>query len=384
MSTGMINDLAVKRNFWIITVFYLLIVFEFFYMVSPFAIYFYSIYGPGLRFLSSNPLFGWLSSTFLPHIVVETKSPLINLHNKAGVFLFLTGFLSFCIGAGQVYYNKIVKKRLVTGGIYNLIRHPQYVSLAISGFGMLLLWPRYIVLMSFLSMLFAYYFLAKYEERECERKFGNDYKKYRNRTGMFLSFQLPYIKKLSGIPKSGVLRYLVILGLFGVTLILGVGLANGLRNLSLNSLYGLYTRDAAYISAVKLNKDTMDKIVQTAFEDRNVRSLLEDHKEVSGTKFINYILPVDHYVSEIPMKREEGAGGHHFFFRDWDTNLFKIIFTRAVLHKKPNIEGLDIILNTIQRIPIFEIRINLKENRVIDIFDPPENYRFKDISVPIY
>ena len=35
-------------------VFYILIVFEFFYMVSPFAVIFYSLYAPGLKLLSSN------------------------------------------------------------------------------------------------------------------------------------------------------------------------------------------------------------------------------------------------------------------------------------------------------------------------------------------
>jgi len=69
-------------------------------------------------------------------------------------------FSGFCVGAAQVYYNKLARRGAVLGGVYNLVRHPQYTCLAASGLGMLLLWPRYIVLVTFVAMLFAYSFLA--------------------------------------------------------------------------------------------------------------------------------------------------------------------------------------------------------------------------------
>ncbi len=101
---------APKKTSWAVSVFYLLIVFEFFYMASPFAAYFYSVYGPGLNFMNSNPALAWVSSMFLPHIVVDTSSSLLNQHNIVGSILFFGGFLTFCVGAGQVYYYKLAKK----------------------------------------------------------------------------------------------------------------------------------------------------------------------------------------------------------------------------------------------------------------------------------
>ena len=62
MSIQTRNGTATKRTFWTIAIFYLLIGFEFFYMASPFAIYFYSVYGPGLNSVNSNPTLAWLSS----------------------------------------------------------------------------------------------------------------------------------------------------------------------------------------------------------------------------------------------------------------------------------------------------------------------------------
>jgi protein-S-isoprenylcysteine O-methyltransferase Ste14 len=111
MSTHTDGHSATKRTFWAVAILYVLIAFEFFYMASPFAIYFYSVYGPGLSFINNTPALAWLSSVFLPHIVVETSSVLLNY--------------------------KLARKGAVTGGIYNFIRHPQYVSLAICSFGLL-------------------------------------------------------------------------------------------------------------------------------------------------------------------------------------------------------------------------------------------------------
>lgn len=70
----------------------------------------------------------------------------------AGFILALGGLVIFCIGASQVYYYKLTRKKVVTYGIYNLIRHPQYAALAISGFGLLILWPRYIATSKLLGL----------------------------------------------------------------------------------------------------------------------------------------------------------------------------------------------------------------------------------------
>jgi hypothetical protein len=68
-----------KKTFWAIWVFYLLIAFEIIYMISPFGIYYYSVYGRGLNFLNDHSSTAWLSSFFLPHIV-KTSSLVLNTY----------------------------------------------------------------------------------------------------------------------------------------------------------------------------------------------------------------------------------------------------------------------------------------------------------------
>lgn len=374
---------STKRTFWTVAVFYFLIAFEFFYMASPFAIYFYSAYGPGLRFVNDNPTLAWLCSMFLPHIAEETSSYLLNLRNIVGAILALLGFLAFCLGAGQVYYHKLTRKGAVIGGIYNIIRHPQYASLALCSFGLLLLWPRYIVLLSFVAMLFAYYFLAKVEEGECEERFGEAYTEYKNRTGMFLPVHLSLADKLPNLPKSGLKRCLAILMLYLVISVSAIGLANGLRNWSLNSLYALYSQDAVYVSIKKVEANTLKQIVKIALANPEVHTRLA----IGGNaKYLNYIMPAELDVSEIPMNPIAGKHQHHFLRPpgDYHAKPYKIVFTRAEQRTNRKVEGRGILLNTVKRVPLLEVQIDLIQNQVTEIKNPPANIKYENIPVPLY
>lgn len=290
---------AIKRSFWTLFAFYFLIGFEFFYMASPFAIYFYSVYGPGLNLIQANPTLAWLSSAFLPHIVVETTSGLINVHGELGAAIFILGLIAFFVGAGQVYFHKLARKGAVISGIYNFVRHPQYAALACGGFGLLLMWPRYIHLLTYAAMLFAYYFLAMAEEKECAAKFDESYLEYRKRTNMFTPFKLPPGIRISP-PLNGRVGLLRTAALYLLVSLLAVGLANLLNRLSLDSLYALYSKDAVYIFLFKTDRQTIAQMAGIALADNEIQAKL---KQCRNDRFINYVLPAAWYVSEIHMNK---------------------------------------------------------------------------------
>ncbi|MBU0508315.1 isoprenylcysteine carboxylmethyltransferase family protein [bacterium] len=371
------NARTVRRSFWAVAAFYFLIAFEFFYMATPFAVYFYSAYGPGLRFLSENPILARLSGSFLPHVVAETKWQILNLHNLVGAALFLLGSAAFLVGAGQVYYYKLTRRVAVTGGLYNWIRHPQYAALAVAGFGLLLLWPRYLVLLIYVAILMAYYFLAKIEERECERKFGSMYSEYVQSTGMFLPLRISLTEKLPPLPRGGIRRYLMIAGFYLLSAFVAFLIAAGLQNWTLNSLFALYTENAAYVSVVRLDESSIRQIIRIAEEGRPVTEMHRAWKE------INYILPVEWYISEIPMHKVAGRhahlhpGGH-------DATRFKIVYTRAILPEGREAEGKDILRLAVGRVPILEVWVDRASGTVTDIKDPPKMIPYEGIPVPLY
>ncbi|MEW6186436.1 MAG: isoprenylcysteine carboxylmethyltransferase family protein [Thermodesulfobacteriota bacterium] len=384
MTATTIKTPVTPKAFWAAAFFYLIIGFEFFYMASPFAVYFYSIYGPGLRFINHSPALTWLTNLFLPHIAEETTSGLLRERNVIGAVLAFIGFLGFCLGAVQVYYHKLARKGAVLGGVYSLIRHPQYASLMLCGFGLLILWPRYIVLLSFTSMIFVYYFLARYEEEECEKKFGEPYLYYKSRTAMFLPLPVSFRVKRGFLPKSKIPRLLTILLIYGLLSFLAVIAANGLKSWSVNSLYGLFYDNQAFISVAKIETATTEELVRIVFNNPDVKKRIEIETQSRQQKFINYILPAQWYVSEIPMNRVEGAVGGHYHPKGYNQNLQRIVFTRAELRPGTVAKGRDILLHTVRNEPLLEVVVDLGRNRVVGYQDPPARRKYDGIPVPLF
>jgi len=374
---------VVRRTFWTVIAFYILIAFEFFYMASPFAAYFYSVYGPGLKFFNQQPALAWLGGMFLPHLAVETRSPLLDFRNILAAILATTGFLGFCVGAGQVYYRKLTRKGAAEGGVYKFIRHPQYLSLMVCSFGLLLFWPRFMVLLSFIAVLFAYYFLARLEERECEEKFTDAYADYKNKTSMFLPFSIPFAHKLPRLPQQGVKRYLAILSIFVAALACAITLATGVKYWSLNQIYAIYSKDFACLSLTRLEDDDMGRILKLSLNDIGVKKLFANNKG-AGTKFLNYIMPAKWDVSEIPMAPVENIEcGLHFFQTGIGDGIYKIIFTKVDL-RDPNAQGKEIVLNTVKRHPVAEAWVDINKNQVVAVKSPPADTRYGNIPLPIY
>ncbi len=382
------NNKMVKKSFWVALAFYLLIAFEFFYMVSPFAAYFYSVYKPGLAFLNNYSNLGWLSSTFLPHFVAHTSSPLLKLIGQIGVVLTIGGLLMFIIGAGQVYYNKLTRKKAVTGGVYIFIRHPQYAALAISGLGLLLLWPRYLVLLSYITMLFFYYFLARVEEVECERKFGDSYREYLKKTNMFFPIRFGLFDRIRILPRQGIARYLMILVFYIGSCFVGIGAADLVKNWSLEKIYAVYEKDSATISVTRLSKKSISELLSLARKEAQYKTIHEAIEE-GPQKAINYIMPTDWSASEIPMnpvpRRENGGvDSPHGYPEDKIVDRYRIVFTRAIQRNQQSSEGKEILHNTIARIPLLEMIIDLPKGKVISISDPVKDYRLEEVPLPLY
>jgi protein-S-isoprenylcysteine O-methyltransferase Ste14 len=373
-----VNSKLIKRSFFGALAFYLLIAFEFFYMAGPFAAYFYSVYAPILNFFNSSPELAWLSQFFLPHAVRDTSSFLINSLEIAGAALAIAGFLAFCVGACQVYYHKIRRKGIVTGGIYNRVRHPQYASFIVCSFGLLLLWPRYIVAVLFVTMLFFYYLLAKAEEAECERKFGQPYIDFKNRTSMFLPFKLSFLPELPR-QKSKKAASVICLYLLAITMVLGA--AKGLNTLAVDSLYATYTDRSANIALSRMSDEKINDALSIALSDETVAAKMAVLE--SGASFINYVLPTEWFAAEIPMNGVEYTSGHSSP-GDYDPNLYKVIITKASAQGGAEATGKEILTSVYLREPVAEVWVDISAGAVTEVLDMLEEKKYQGIPVAVY
>jgi protein-S-isoprenylcysteine O-methyltransferase Ste14 len=364
-----------KASLWTASGFYALIALEFIYMATPFAAFFYSVYSPILNFMNSYISLSWLNNTFLPHIVKDTSSLLLNASRGVGIAFALIGFLGFFIGVIQIYYSKLFRKTVVINGLYRFVRHPQYAFLIVWGLGLVILWPRTIVLLSFISMLFIYFFLAKIEESECEKKFGPIYFYYKENTAMFFPFCIPTKFSILKLPESKIKRFIAILIFYFVAMVIAIGISGILRNWSLNSLYAKYEKNRAYVSVTRMNMDSLEHIIQIALASPDVQQRLKATGGEDHIKYINYIMPNDMFILEIPMNKVAESAMLHFVPRAQPTRISKIVFMQAETRNGEDING---------KALISQIRIDPSCDKVLEIKSPPFPAELADIAMPLF
>ncbi|MEK7313608.1 MAG: isoprenylcysteine carboxylmethyltransferase family protein, partial [Deltaproteobacteria bacterium] len=104
------------------------------------------------------------------------------IHVISNAFM-IAGF--FIMGSGWRRIHS-AKGGLVIDGVYAYVRHPQYSGLFLVTLGLLIQWPTMITVVMWPVLIVAYYKLARKEEGEIEREFGDAYKKYKENVPMFV------------------------------------------------------------------------------------------------------------------------------------------------------------------------------------------------------
>ena len=136
----------------------------------------------------------WIFGKTLPEGILwgHTLRSLIGIDGgmTLAYIFYALGILLVVLGWSLIYRKYWSKKegqgKLVTGGIYRLIRHPQYTGFMLVTFGMLCEWATLPMLIMYPILVVLYYRLAKREEADMLNEFGPEYELYRQRTGMFL------------------------------------------------------------------------------------------------------------------------------------------------------------------------------------------------------
>lgn len=272
---------------------YCLIGIEIIIMISPFALYFYSVYAPILHLLSSSPLTSWTTEFFLPHMVF-LDDPLILGISYMQICLVL-GLVLFFTAAVPLYWGRFTGRGVVTFSFYSKIRHPQYLFLAISGFGLLLYWPRFIILIFFVTMLYVYYFLARNEEWRMKHEVPGMYEKYMANIPMFLPGEPggKVFDLLFGWIKP---KWLGILVSYILVMALSILLALGIRSYAVHKLPLVdVSGDVALLPVFERPPQEVKDLYGYILQSEKVRRFLKENDTVN----LGYIMPGDFFLTAL-------------------------------------------------------------------------------------
>jgi protein-S-isoprenylcysteine O-methyltransferase Ste14 len=387
---------------------------EFVIMISPFAFVFYAALNPFLLALNQSAATRWLTAFFLQHMVVPPNALLKGLRILASA-AFLGGMFIFLMCALQVYAGKLLRPGVAQRGLYCLIRHPQYLALAIAAWGLAVMWPRFLTLTLFAVMLFLYYLLARDEERRMLTRFGESYQGYVERTGMFLPLVLERLARREGQrpPLTAARGISILLGL----LALCVGSGFALRAYTVRHLPLVQVGGVDVIAITTDDVEPAKDLVSSVLEDASVASKLRTVHAKPGHRVLAYFIPIDYVMQGMiadtgpewklfqhhrtfrmiaeyilhPFAHVAGGHQHMAGMTRHDPSLHnsaamkrRIIFLdlssgRGLLSKPGDDFGINV-----ERAPLFFVDVHLHTAEILQVHDLPSGSGWGTVPTPMF
>ncbi len=159
--------------------------------------------------------------------------------------------------------------------------------------------------------------------------------------------------------------------------------ARAVHAYAIGSLY-TYTSDTeVYLSIGRLEPDSIAELARIVKSDPEVRARLVEYRD-ADSRLINYVMPSEIFISEIPMFIPEGQSTGHRIPEIKGRTSFKIVFTKAEFGSRVVANGLDILRRAVNKTAIVEVRVDRASVRVDQIIDPPITDFYKGMPVPVF
>ncbi len=136
-------------------------------------------------------MFGWPLLLFLLAPLVDVPQIARGFFDAVGHWPARVGTILSFAGVALVAggWHQIHRATgMVTGGLYRIMRHPQYTGLLLFTLGWILHWPSVVTLALWPFLVAAYVWLARQEEKQALEDFGESYAAYAGRTKRFIPF----------------------------------------------------------------------------------------------------------------------------------------------------------------------------------------------------
>ena len=119
------------------------------------------------------------ASTFLSnHIPLSIRLVFLGLALATAAYLSMSGHDSIC--------REERGKKVVSSGAFRYVRHPLYSACLLFYLGLAVSTASIFPLVLSVVIFFSYNYLASFEEKLLDEKFGEEYNKYKRRTGKWV------------------------------------------------------------------------------------------------------------------------------------------------------------------------------------------------------
>lgn len=131
--------------------------------------------------------FGMYESHLWAYLLSRTR--LMSLKDGVALVMVLSsgiiilGFILLAKGWKKVYRGE---GDLVTDGLYGRLRHPQYLGLILIVVAFLIMWPTILTVLLAPFLIARYLLLAREEDHELEKEFGEDFRRYKKMVPGFM------------------------------------------------------------------------------------------------------------------------------------------------------------------------------------------------------
>ncbi len=202
---------------------------------------------------------------------------------------------------------------------------------------------------------------------------------------MFIPFRISLKSRIGFRSQSKIRSAIFYVFLYIMAMMLSLSIAYGLQKWSLDSLYTYAGKNSLYLAVHKMKTSDLQILAKIAVTDERAAIKIDSVEKSFDAQFLNYVLPANWFISEIPMNNG-GHGGNHFLGQQANENdhLYKIIFTRAVLSDNKIFSSKNLLSATVFTVPLVEVWIDLVDKKVIKILEPPQEINYENIPLPVY
>jgi protein-S-isoprenylcysteine O-methyltransferase Ste14 len=131
-------------------------------------------------------LTAWVADSYVLEISTFPSSYVPSYIRLPAALIVFTGSVYLLWSSHHVLTGKNRPQRVVTTGVFKYLRHPLYMSAILFYLGLIITTASIITFALWIFIFVFYNFIAGYEEKLMEEKFGEEYRSYKQKTAKWL------------------------------------------------------------------------------------------------------------------------------------------------------------------------------------------------------